>query len=78
MQVASTHGNHQAVGISDDDDCQAMLELCSSEHSIKLYIEKDTVIHRESEDYGQFTHVCSIWIMNQQASCHRFITRKCP
>ena len=72
-----SHENYQAVGISDDDDCHAMLELCSSEHNIELYVEKDIGIHRESEDHGH-SHVCSIWIMNQQASCHQFITRKCP
>ena len=40
-----SHGNYQAVGISDDDDCHAILELCSSEHSIELYVKKDTIIH---------------------------------
>ena len=40
------HEKYQAVGISDDDDYHAMLELCAhEEHTIKLYMEKDTVIH---------------------------------
>ena len=47
--------NYQAVGMLDDDDCHAILELCSSEHSIKLYVEKDIVIYRAPEDHRQFT-----------------------
>ena len=50
--------------ISNDDDCHAILELCSREkHTIELYVEKDIVIHREPEVMDN-SHVCSIWIMN--------------
>ena len=47
-----SHEHYQAVEISDDDDCHAMLELCSSKHNIELYMKKDIVIHRELEDHG--------------------------
>jgi len=59
MQVASIT-RELAVGISDDDDCHAMLELCSSKHSIKLYVKKDIVIHQEPEDHGQFTRMLDL------------------
>jgi len=55
-----SHGNYQAVGISDDDDCHAMLELCSSEHSIELSVKKDIVIHRAPKDHGQFTCILDL------------------
>jgi len=55
-----SHENYQAVGISDDDGCHAMLELYSSEHNIELYVKKDIVIHREPEDHGQFTHMLDL------------------
>jgi len=52
------HGKYQAMRLSDDDDCRAMLELCArDEHTIESYVEKDIVIHRESEGNS---HVCSI------------------
>ena len=35
-----SHENYQAVGVSNDDDCHAMLELCLSEHNLELYVEK--------------------------------------
>ena len=47
-----SQGNYQAVGVSDDDDCHARLELCSSKHNTELYVKKDIVIHREPEDHG--------------------------
>ena len=55
-----SHGNYQAVRISDDDDCHAMLELCSSDHSIELYVEKDIAFHLEPEDHGHFTSMLDL------------------
>ena len=55
-----SYGNYQAVGISDDDDCHAMLELCSSEHNIELYVKKDNVFHPEPENHGQFTRMLDL------------------
>ena len=55
-----SHENYQAVGISDDDDCHAMLELCSSDHNIELYVKKDNVFHPEPENHGQFTRMLDL------------------
>jgi len=55
-----SHENYQAAGISDDDDCHAMLELYSPEHNIELYVKKCTMIHREPEDHGQFTRMLDL------------------
>ena len=46
-----SHGSYQAVGISDDENCLVILELCSSEYNIELYGKKDIMIHREPEDH---------------------------
>ena len=42
-------GHYQAVRISDDDDSHATLEMSMVEHTIELYVEKDTVSHRFTE-----------------------------
>ena len=50
-------GQFQTVGISDDDDTWAMLELYSIVNSIELYVEKDTLslwVH------GEFTHMLNL------------------
>jgi len=55
-----SHGNYQPVGISDDDDYHAILELCSAEYNIELYVKKDIMIHRKSEGYRQFTRMLDL------------------
>jgi len=55
-----SYGNYQVAGISDDDDYHAMLELCSSDHNIELYVKKDTIFHPEPEDHGHFTRMLDL------------------
>ena len=49
------YGDYQVLRISDNDDTYAMLEMSKVEHTIKLYVEKDTVSHRLPEGHGEFT-----------------------
>ena len=52
-----SHGNCQAVWISDDDDYHAILELYSSEHSIELYILRYTYVILEGFNVGHLEGV---------------------
>ena len=64
------HEHYQAVGILDNENTRATLEMSTVEHTIELLKAFDYL-----EGHGD-SHVCSNWIMNQQTSCHRCIIRK--
>ena len=49
------------MGILNDDDCSAMLELCTrEEHTIELYVEKEILIRREPEGHGQLRRMLDL------------------